>query len=316
MSLIVTPETVADHLERLVGSPLALREQIEGYVRASLGEAQITARSGAALLRRVRDKELWRPSGWRSWRSFCAFFAPEEPERIDVLIRALEVLESRGEKRDFGEAEAQRLAGHGGDRRSARAKADQVDIINLKQKGGTDPTYLEARLEKLAHEGMPRKGIPPIAEAAELLRRVRAKEMSAHAAKAMGWRKRKRDPDPFDELCKWWDRADDADRARFEAGIVGPSTRVERMCRDWREATEDERAAVIARHADELRRMLELAPQAPPAPRGEPPARVGAPTRPKSPSRAATAPDASPRSAALVAMNRTMSGEEDETDAA
>jgi hypothetical protein len=299
VSFAVTSETVADHLERLVGSPLVLREQIEGYVRASLGEAEITARSSAALLRRVRDKELYRPSGWRSWRSFCAFFSPEEPERIDILIRALEVLESRGEKRDFGMPEARQLAGWGGDRKSELARKDQERNPALEKHRGETRHRTLARL---------RRDDPALAA------RVERGELSAHAAAVeKGWRKPRT---PYGDMESGWNRASDADRARFEAGIVGPSTRVERICRDWREATEDERAAVIARHADELRRMLELAPQAPPAPCGEPPARVGAPARPESPSRAAAPPDASPRSAALVATNRTMLGEEDETDAA
>jgi hypothetical protein len=116
MSLIITPEKVADHLERLVGNPLELREQLEARVIARLRQAEVTARFGAVVFRRIRDKELYRPSGWPSWRAFCAFFSPEEPERIDILIRALEVLQSRGEKRDFGEAKARALAGWGGDR--------------------------------------------------------------------------------------------------------------------------------------------------------------------------------------------------------
>ena len=65
------------------------------------------------MLRRIRDKQLYLPSGWPSWQAFCAYFSPEEPERIDILIRALEVLESRGEKRDFGEAEADAAVGAG-----------------------------------------------------------------------------------------------------------------------------------------------------------------------------------------------------------
>jgi hypothetical protein len=51
----------------------------------------------------------WRLCSACSWQAFCAFFRPNEPERIDVLIRALEVLENRGEKRDFGEDEARQL---------------------------------------------------------------------------------------------------------------------------------------------------------------------------------------------------------------
>jgi hypothetical protein len=103
VGLIITPEKVADHLERLVGNPAELREQLESYVRANLQEAEITARFAAVLFRRVRDRELFRPSGWLSWRAFCGYFSPSDPERIDILIRALEVLESRGKKESWAE---------------------------------------------------------------------------------------------------------------------------------------------------------------------------------------------------------------------
>jgi hypothetical protein len=57
-------------------------------------EAEVTARFAAVFFRWIRDKELYRPSGWPSWRAFCAYFIPAEPERIDILIRARRVDES------------------------------------------------------------------------------------------------------------------------------------------------------------------------------------------------------------------------------
>jgi hypothetical protein len=204
MGFTVTSETVADHLERLVGSPLVLREQIEGYVRASLGEAEITARSSAALLRRVRDKELYRPSGWRSWRSFCAFFSPEEPERIDILIRALEVLESRGEKRDFGMPEARQLAGWGGDRKSELARKDQERNPALEKHRGETRHRTLARL---------RRDDPALAA------RVERGELTANAAAvAKGWRRK---PTRLDELRRAWRRTSAEDRRAFLAEISG-----------------------------------------------------------------------------------------------
>jgi hypothetical protein len=250
MGFTVTSETVADHLERLVGSPLVLREQIEGYVRASLGEAEITARSSAALLRRVRDKELYRPSGWRSWRSFCAFFSPEEPERIDILIRALEVLESRGEKRDFGMPEARQLAGWGGDRKSELARKDQERNPALEKHRGETRHRTLARL---------RRDDPALAA------RVERGELTANAAAvAKGWRKKR---DPGRQLDKAWDAATPEQRAACVAkktAAVHEPDGLEQLCQAWRhtwdawhQVSEDERAAFRADHADKLRRPLD-----------------------------------------------------------
>jgi hypothetical protein len=129
----------------------------------------------------------------------------------------------------------------------------------------------------------------------ELLARVERGELTANAAAvAKGWRK---PPDPLRELQRWWERATDMDRAQFEAGIVGQSTRVERICRDWREATEDERLVFVAEHADALRLMLDRGPQeVPPAPREAPPAPVEAPIRP-GPSCASAPPEGLPQAA-------------------
>jgi hypothetical protein len=157
----------------------------------------VTARFGAVVFRHIRDKELYRPSGWPSWRAFCAYFSPEDPERIDVLIRALEVLESRGEKRDFGMPEARALAGWGGDRRSEEARADQIDRFNLKHQGGTGATYLEARL---------RRSHPDIAAAFER-GEFKSLKAAAHEAGIV------KDPDPVREVMRWWRRSRPEQRA-------------------------------------------------------------------------------------------------------
>jgi hypothetical protein len=194
----ITPEKVADHLERLVGDPRELREQLEARVLAELRQAEVTARFGAVVFRRIRDKELYSPSGWPSWRAFCAYFSPEEPERIDVLIRALEVLESRGEKRDFDEPEARQIAGWGGDRRSEQARANQDRDRELEGRRTDTVAYVKARLRR---------------DDPELLARVEAGELTANAAAVRkGWRK---PPDPYRQLVLWWDRASPKDRTCF-----------------------------------------------------------------------------------------------------
>jgi hypothetical protein len=211
--IVITPEKVADHLERLVNDPAELREQIEANVLAKLQHCEITARFGAVVLRRIRDKELYVPSGWPSWRDFCAHFSPAEPERIDIFIRALEVLESRGEKRDFGEPEARRIAEaaqattgevlpadgsiHPG---NARQFADHSQGTRAAAAGVSVRT--QRKLDHLAN-------VRP-----DLLEEVRARRLSAHgAAREAGIVK---DPDPFRELKRWWGRASDHDRMRFE----------------------------------------------------------------------------------------------------
>jgi hypothetical protein len=202
MSLLITPEKVADHLERLVGDPTELRDQLEAHVRSKLSEAEFTARVGAVVLRRIRDKELYRPSGWPSWRAFCACFCPDEPERVDILIHALEVLESRGEKRDFGEDEARVLAGHGGDRRSEQARGNQDGNRHLDRKELNTVEHIKARL----HRDDP-----------ELLARVERGELTANAAAVeMGWRKKRT---PYDEVASAWKRCSPEERDRVE-GLV------------------------------------------------------------------------------------------------
>jgi hypothetical protein len=54
-------------------------------------------------------------------------------------------------------------------------------------------------------------------ERPDLLAEVKAGRLSAHKAALEAKIVKQREPDPFDELCRWWDRADEAVRARFEA---------------------------------------------------------------------------------------------------
>jgi hypothetical protein len=182
---------------------------------------EITARFAAVFFRRVRDKQLYRPSGWRSWRAFCAYFSPEEPERIDIFIRALEVLESRGEKRDFGEEEAKRLAAaetmanteaavrnlsaaeYGA--MGGRGKKAVADGNGFKPPVGSNSTsYLAARLKR---------DHPEIAEA---VKRGEYPLIRA-AAKAAGIIK---PPDAYKQLLAWWDRASDEERISFKVYLM------------------------------------------------------------------------------------------------
>jgi hypothetical protein len=172
---------------------------------AQLTEAEVTARFAAVFFRRVRDKRLYRPSDWSSWRAFCGYFCPVEPERIDILIRALEVLESRGEKRDFDEAEARQLAGWGGNRGNQHTGGKrQVDNIKLARKGGTRATYLAARI------------IRDHPEIAEAVKRGEYPLIRA-AAKAAGIIK---PPDAYKQLLAWWDRASDEERISFKVYLT------------------------------------------------------------------------------------------------
>lgn len=89
---------------------------------------------------------------------------------------------------------------HGGDRRSAEF---QVDNINLKTKGGTDPTYLAQRMKR---------DHPEIAAvlASGGYRSVRAAAIAAGIVRV---------PTPLDGLRRAWAKASDEERAEFLEGI-------------------------------------------------------------------------------------------------
>src|SRR5678810_139978 len=69
-----------------------------------------------------------------------------EPEEVEIAVRWLQL---NHPEEPVGLPKVLKLGKHGGDRRSERFKTEnQSDRITLKR--GTDPTYLEARLEKEA----------------------------------------------------------------------------------------------------------------------------------------------------------------------
>jgi hypothetical protein len=216
--LIITPERLADHLERLVNDPAELREQVEAQVLAQLRGAEISARMGAVVLRRIRDKQLYVPSGWPSWHDFCAYFSPQEPERIDIFIKALEVLESRGEKCDFGEPEARALTGHGGDRGNQHTGGKSQGAEAPCQRGSDSNAYWRGRLAR---------------DRPDVLARLAAGEFKSarQAAIAVDLKKV---PTPYDVMVSGWRRGSDHDRMRFEEFFA-------------------QRAVVAADHAEELR---------------------------------------------------------------
>jgi hypothetical protein len=114
-----------------------------------------------------------------------------------VLIRALEVLESRGEKRDFDEPEARQIVLRDKPGRPRNDENNSHDHENIR--GRTDTVaYVKARLRR---------------DDPDLAARVERGELTANAAAvAKGWRKR---PEPYRQLVLWWDRATPQDRACF-----------------------------------------------------------------------------------------------------
>lgn len=75
-------------------------------------------------------------------------------------------------------------------------------IINSSSKGGTDPIYIEARLER---DGQ-----------VELLSKVRSHEISANSAAIQAkYRKPPKPPTPIKMLRSWWKKASDEERSQF-----------------------------------------------------------------------------------------------------
>jgi hypothetical protein len=114
------------------------------------------------------------------------------------------VLESRGEKRDFGLPEARVLAAHGGDRRSEAARRDQVRGRELERPKGKDTVdYIKAHLRR---------------DDPDLAARVERGELSANAAAvAKGWRKK---PTRLDKLRAAWRRTSPEDRRTFLSEVL------------------------------------------------------------------------------------------------
>jgi hypothetical protein len=108
------------------------------------------------LLKQVAaDAPMMAPElGYDSVESFLKQELQLDPDLVNRVVGWLEQEQPTGVV-SLAEVEAA-IGEHGGDRRSAKAKEDQVDIINLK--GGTQAAYLQARL---------RRDAPEVAEALE-----------------------------------------------------------------------------------------------------------------------------------------------------
>jgi hypothetical protein len=91
--------------------------------------------------------DLWESCGYKSADDLILNGYGLDPEEIRIVARWLELNDPQ-EAVSLEDVRAT-LSTHGGDRRSESFKqTDQVDSINLIHKGGTDPVYLEARLER------------------------------------------------------------------------------------------------------------------------------------------------------------------------
>lgn len=215
-----TPESQAKKLESLVGNPEELRERMESMVHSCLSIVEHDARYGAVVLRRIRDKELWRAAGWPSWAAFAGYWCPGGEERFNTLIVALEVLESRGEGRGFSEGDARKLAAErtaaaarattGEPLAPGRPKAETAQIARLDQDSRGRANGISRRTQQ--------KLDALAVEAPQLLDEVRAGRLSAdRAARQAGIVK---EPDAFNQLCRWWRKASAEQHDRFEDWIA------------------------------------------------------------------------------------------------
>lgn len=212
----MTPESEAAKLEQLVGRP-ELRERIEIKVNSLLQDAEVSARFGAVVLRTIRDKKLWHAAGWPSWEAFAGYFAPDDPHRFDLMVEALEILNARGDTRDFKASDVAEIVASAADRSRAAAAATTGEV--LPADGSVNPGNAaqfahHTQTAKAEQQGISRRTqqkLDAIARARpDLLEEIREGFMSVHAA-------------------------------AIEAGVVKPRDRLRSMVRDWEAATPDER---------------------------------------------------------------------------
>ena len=121
-----------------------------------------------------------------------------EPEEVEIAVRWLQL---NHPEEPVGLPKVLKLGKHGGDRRSERFKTEnQSDRITLKR--GTDPTYLEARLEKEATNS------EKAAKHLAAYRRGHHKSINA-AARAAGIVKT---PSPFAQVQRLWSKLTDDEK--------------------------------------------------------------------------------------------------------
>jgi hypothetical protein len=152
---------------------------------------------------------------FESWEEFCGFFCPEKPERLNTLIAALEVLEAKGDGRDFSAGQAARIVAAaerttGEVLPSHRPAAESRQVSDLSQPARAAEAGVSERtqrkLDALAHRRP------------DLLDEVKAGRRSAHAASLEAGIVKL--PDPYKQLCRWWAAASEEQRAAFEDYIA------------------------------------------------------------------------------------------------
>jgi hypothetical protein len=145
------------------------------------------------LLHMVREGEATGWAGYDDRETYLREGLGLDPEAVDWALRGLEIV---AVNKPVAFKEAQKLGGHGGDRRSEQAKVDQGSDATLIGRGAA---YLTARLRK---EGFD-----------ELANAVAAKTLSARAAA--------REagiiipPTPLTIIRRAWKRMTPADRETF-----------------------------------------------------------------------------------------------------
>jgi hypothetical protein len=175
----------------------------------------------------IWSKELF----GQGWSKLLAIVRPIDPDVADrlTMIAAPEVAKKRG-----------------------RPTGDNVDQINIRNTGGgTSSSYLAARLKR---------------DRPDLAEEVQAGRMSVRAAAREA--KILKPPDPGRRLERAWDAATPEQRAACvarKAAAVHEPDGLERLRQAWRDTwdawhhvSEDERAAFMADHPDEMRQLRQL----------------------------------------------------------
>jgi hypothetical protein len=103
---------------------------VSNEIRKALYDSQRSSTSLRNMVEVFKEYEGWKALGVSSWETFCAKYYHKEAEEVEVTIKLRE---------------------HGGDRKSEQYK-NQFDNHQLdfrgKNKGGTDPRYLAARIAR------------------------------------------------------------------------------------------------------------------------------------------------------------------------
>lgn len=111
------------------------------YAKQRAEDASRNVKNLQEVLRKLKDHEAHKALGLDSWDELCQ-------REIGITAEQAEKVLAAPPDATVGAV----LGRHGGDRKSEKAKKDQVDNIKLvgtpSEKGGTSATYLTARLDR------------------------------------------------------------------------------------------------------------------------------------------------------------------------